>query len=669
MIISPNEVWATFWDRVCLMGVVFIPSTFLHFNFMLLGKSGKYKFVLVFCYIISSMFLVINFTQYFVRGTGPNSIARFFTIPGPLYLPFVIYFFIVSASGIMSFLIEMKSARGMYKQQLSYLFWSTLLGYSGGGLNYNLSFNVGPPEAVPFGNYAVGLYALVVAYAIVKHRLMDIEVIIRKSIIYSLLVSSVAALYALIVFGLQNLLRGFMPVNEWVLTLIAATAIAFGFKSLEEFITVATDRIFFKKKFDYQKALREISGAMVHLTTMDRLVDLITRIAVKTMRLEGGLALVLNEKSQRYDVLAAVKNVSELRGVSISDNYALIQELRNRQDLLIKDEVAQQINDPRLTEEEKNRLRQVRAEMDKFKSEVMVPTFSKDKRVGRKLIGALSLGGKKSQDVFSREDLELLRTLSNQASVALENAILYDEQVRSREVLLKSEKMVALGTMAAGIVHELKNPLAFMQTVSQLMPQKWDDKDFKETTITMLPEEVLRMKGIVDSLLDYSKQQELKLAPTNLKEVVEGVLTVEAYEIRKNSVEIKKEIPPDLPLVMGEKNSLMQILLNLVSNAIQSMRRGGTLIIRLEDHGLRVALKVTDTGIGIPRERIRDIFNPFYTTRDIGTGLGLAITQKLVEGHKGTIEVSSIVGQGTTFTVYLPVAGRGLTGLLLKGGA
>ncbi|MFA5876310.1 MAG: ATP-binding protein, partial [Candidatus Margulisiibacteriota bacterium] len=179
---------------------------------------------------------------------------------------------------------------------------------------------------------------------------------------------------------------------------------------------------------------------------------------------------------------------------------------------------------------------------------------------------------------------------------------------------------------------------------------------FKETTIKMLPEEVLRMKGIVDGLLEYSKQHALKLSPINLKEVVEGVLAVVAYEVRKNSVEVKKEIPEALPLVMGDKNCLMQILLNLVNNSIQAMRRGGTLNIKLEDLGARVVMKVTDSGIGIPKERIKDIFNPFYTTKDIGTGLGLAITQKLVEEHKGTIDVSSIVGQGTTFAVYLPVA-------------
>jgi signal transduction histidine kinase len=529
----------------------------------------------------------------------------------------------------------------------------TSLGYLGAATNFLLWFRVPFP---PILNVLIPIYPISVAYAIVKHRLMDIEVIIRKGIIYSLLISVVAAVYALIVFGLQALLRNFMPVNEWVLTLLAAIAIAAGFKPLEELITNATDKIFFKKKYNYQNALREISGAMVHLTSLDRLVELIVKIVVRVMRLEGGLALVLDERSQRFVVAAAIKNVADLKGVSISSNYAILEEIHKTSDLILREDIVGRLNASNLVEEERRRLTMVKEEIDKFKAVVLVPTFSKTKAMGSKLIGVLSLGEKKSQDAFSDEDLDLLRTLANQAAVALENSILYDEQVKGRDILMKAEKMAALGTMAAGIVHELKNPLAFMQTVVQMMPSKWEDLEFKETTIKVLPEEVMRMRGIVDSLSEYSRQHELKLVPVSLAEVIEKVLTVVSYEIRKSCVVLKKQIPPDLPLIMGDSNHLMQVVLNLVNNAVQAMRRGGTLTVKTENLGARVALKITDTGIGIDRARLKEIFNPFYTTKEVGTGLGLAIAQKIIEEHKGSIEVSSIVGEGTTFTVYLPVA-------------
>ena len=631
------------------LGIIFIPFFANLFVLKILGKKERTSnFILLFCsFILVFMLLRNNFysgiAEYY---WGKYPTANTFNL---LNVVFYVYLFSKIVFQLWS---SREKSMGMEKRRLSYLLTAFGIGFFG-FIDWLPNYF---PGFYPMAFLLSSTWLVIIAYAIVKHRLMDIEVIIRKSIIYSALIFCLAAVYAGIVFSAQIFLQSYVTVPQWALILLAAIAIAVGFKPLEEFITLATDKIFFKKKFDYQKALRDISGAMVHLTTMDRLVDLITRIAVKTMRLEGGLAMVLSEKTQRYVVMAAVKNVVELQGVSISDNYILIEMLKNTQDIIVKDEIISQLGAAELTEEEKNRLLQIREDMDKFKAAVLVPTFSKGKHMGRKLIGVLSLGEKKSQDAFSNEDLDLLRTLSNQASVALENAILYDEQVKSREMLLKTEKMAALGTMAAGIVHELKNPLAFMQTVSQRMPQKWDDKDFKETTIKMLPEEVLRMKGIVDGLLEYSKQHALKLSPINLKEVVEGVLAVVAYEVRKNSVEVKKEIPEALPLVMGDKNCLMQILLNLVNNSIQAMRRGGTLNIKLEDLGARVVMKVTDSGIGIPKERIKDIFNPFYTTKDIGTGLGLAITQKLVEEHKGTIDVSSIVGQGTTFAVYLPVA-------------
>ena len=541
---------------------------------------------------------------------------------------------------------------GMEKRRQSYLLAAFGIGFFG-FIDWLPNYF---PQFYPMAFLLSSTWVIIIAYAIVKHNLMDIEVIIRKGIIYSLLVSSVAAFYAAIVFGLQALLEVFFPINQWVLTFFAAVAIAFGFRPLEDFITNATDRVFFKKKYNYQKALRDISGAMSHLTNLERLVDLIVRIVAKVMRLEGACALVLDEKTKRFVVKAAIKNVKELKGVSISDNYSLIEELRTAEDIIIKDDIIHQLTSGNLSEQQKDHLKQIREEMDKFKSAVLVPTFSKGKHLGQKLIGVLCLGEKKSQDMFLGEDLQLLHTLSYQAAIALENAMLYDERVKSRDVLMKSEKMAALGTMAAGIVHELKNPLAFMQTVSQLMPLKWDDKEFKDTTMKMLPEEISRMKGIVDGLLQYSKQHEIVLSPIGIGEVIDKVLTMLTYEVRKNSVSIKKDVPKDVPLIMGDKNRLMQVILNLVSNGIQAMRRGGSLVIKVEDMGARVALKVSDTGIGIAKERLKEIFNPFYTTKDIGTGLGLAITQKIVEDHNGSIEVDSVVGQGTTFTVYLPVA-------------
>ncbi|MBU0687314.1 MAG: GAF domain-containing protein [Candidatus Margulisbacteria bacterium] len=634
------------------------PPTLVLFSWYFPNSSGHIDIKrTIFVYAIGLFFTSLSFTNLYVKGITVTHGIRYIDF-GFFYSIFALYFCVFVLYSFFNLLRKYRvSGSSVEKNQLKYVLIGLVIAYSIGAtfsLLLPVFFHYSRTEFIgPIGPLILVFF---MAYAIVKHRLMDIEVIIRKGIIYSALIIFVAAVYSGIIIAARTLLQGILPINNWVLTFIAAVAIAVGFKPLEEFITQSTDKIFFRKKYNYQKALKDISGAMAHLTNLDRLVDLIVRLVTRIMRLEGALALIHNEKSKRYVIVAVVGNVENLKGVSISENYAIIDELNKTEDMIIRDEIVHRISAEGMAENEKNRLIQLKEEMDKFKAEVIVPAFSKGKHLGRKLIGIIALGDKKSQDRYTSDDLELLRTLSNQAAVALENSILYDEQVKSRDIIMKSEKMAALGTMAAGIVHELKNPLAFIQTVSQMMPLKWDDAQFKETTMKMLPEEVTRMRSIVEGLLEYSRQHELKLIPLNLEESIDKAITVTSYEARKNSVTVKKQLPKDLPQVMGDKNRMMQVLLNLVGNAIQAMRRGGELTISADDMGARVALKITDTGMGIAKERLKEIFNPFFTTKEAGTGLGLAITQKIVEEHKGSIAVDSIVGEGTTFTVYLPVA-------------
>jgi signal transduction histidine kinase len=171
----------------------------------------------------------------------------------------------------------------------------------------------------------------------------------------------------------------------------------------------------------------------------------------------------------------------------------------------------------------------------------------------------------------------------------------------------------------------------------------------------MLPSEVQRMQLIISGLLDYSRSKELLLKPLDVKTVVEKTLALLSYEIKKFKIYVKTDYK-HTKLANADPNRIMQVFMNLMANAVQAMEaKGGDLLIVTSDSGAEVRISISDTGPGIPREKLKKVFDPFFTTKESGTGLGLSISKEIVDEHKGSIYVDSTPGQGTTFTVCLPV--------------
>jgi signal transduction histidine kinase len=266
--------------------------------------------------------------------------------------------------------------------------------------------------------------------------------------------------------------------------------------------------------------------------------------------------------------------------------------------------------------------------------------------------------------MYSNEDIQLLSTLSNQAAVAVENAIMYSDLMKqfqelkeTKDQLVQSEKLAALGTMAAGIAHEIKNPLTSLQLFSQMMAERFDDHEFREKFTQIVPPEIERLNKIVNELVSFAKPSKLIMEPAQVNDILDKTIRLSEISFKKLNVKVIKEFGP-VPAVMCDQQKLMQIFLNLIMNGSQSMASGGTLTVRtyFDDINKNVCIDIKDTGHGITEENMKKIFAPFFTTKEGGTGLGLAITKRIVEEHKGKIKIKSAVGEGTTFTVELPVA-------------
>lgn len=235
------------------------------------------------------------------------------------------------------------------------------------------------------------------------------------------------------------------------------------------------------------------------------------------------------------------------------------------------------------------------------------------------------------------------------------------------EDLKRADRLALMGTLAAGLAHEVRNPLGGIKGAAQLLRRSGDsDPSIREYTDIMI-REVDRVNQLIEQLLDLSRPADLALAPINIHEILEDVLLLESHAVDDKNVQVKKLFDPSLPPIRGDRPRLTQVFLNLVKNAFQAMDRGTlTVNTRLEtDYHIReqgtaptrlIWVDVVDEGVGIREEDLPQIFSPFFTTRTNGTGLGLAICYRIVKEHGGTIRVDSAVGKGSAFRVSLVVA-------------
>ncbi len=230
-----------------------------------------------------------------------------------------------------------------------------------------------------------------------------------------------------------------------------------------------------------------------------------------------------------------------------------------------------------------------------------------------------------------------------------------------QEQLLQSGKIAAIGTLTAGIAHELNNPINNVVLTAEALKEDFSTltQDEAEDFIHDILVQSQRASEIVKNLLDFSRMEQPVKEPVNLAHIIRDTLKLVQNQVTLSGVEVERDLPSDLPIIQGDPKTLQQIFLNLFINAIQAMKEGGILAVRAstEDGGHILKVEVTDTGTGIDPEDLPHVFEPFYTTKEVGrgTGLGLSVSYGIAQKHGGHIEVKSEKGKGSTFTVILPV--------------
>ena len=232
----------------------------------------------------------------------------------------------------------------------------------------------------------------------------------------------------------------------------------------------------------------------------------------------------------------------------------------------------------------------------------------------------------------------------------------------------RAEKLAAVGRLAAGVVHEINNPLATIAACAEALEQRIDEGAFEgleaiddlNEYLGLIKSEAFRCKSITTGLLDFSRIRPGNRHPIDVGEVIRSSANLISHQKRGENIDIQIEAADDLPLLNADGGQIQQAIIALCTNAIDAMPEGGELTIRAETHSNRIAIAIEDTGVGIQPEDLSKIFEPFFTTKEVGegTGLGLAVCYGIITDHGGRLSVRSNVGKGTTFTILLPITAQ-----------
>jgi len=288
-----------------------------------------------------------------------------------------------------------------------------------------------------------------------------------------------------------------------------------------------------------------------------------------------------------------------------------------------------------------------------------VPLISREE-----LVGILCLGSKKTDLRFSDSDLEFIFVLADHLTVAVENAILYENQKsinaklrRTQRQLVQSEKLAALGQLSASLAHEVNNPLGIIKNYLHILSENREESDPEQKNIKTIQDEVNRIARIVRSLLDFSRPEKEDKVLLDPSSILRECVSLVGKEFLKKRIRIEQDICANLWPVMGDKDQLKQVFLNLLVNSRDFTPEGGEVKLCARNSDSAVTIEFSDTGPGIPDEYLSKIFEPFFTTKEQGkgTGLGLWICYGIVQRHGGTIQVKKRK-QGTSFLISLPKA-------------
>jgi len=664
MSITRSYQMAWIFCYVLYGAAIFIPSFYMYFIFSLLGETKRRRKEIVFSFLMSFVFLILMPTKLFLQGVSPKFMFNYYDTLGSLAVFFILFFVIIPVYSLYRLFLALRNQSRIKSLQLKYVALASIFGFLGGGGSFFLAFNISFP---PYFLILFVFYPLIITYAILKYRLMNITVVVTRTGVFVVVYTLVLGLpFFLAVLGRTWLIR-FLGNNWWIGPLVLMAVLATVGPFLYIFLQRKTEAILLYEQRKYQQALNRLANEITRIHSLKKLLDLIANVFVNTVGVIHFGAYILDENSSSF-LLKSGRNLKKGFPYSIKSKNVLINWLRQEREIAVYEEIKRKSQD-----DPDSIFEELTKEMRSLGASVLIPCFFEGK-----LTIIISLGDKLSKKAYTSQDLNIFSILSGQIALAIEDASLYEnmeEQVKQRtkelvevqKQLIQTEKLATIGTLAGGVAHEINNPLtAILINVQMLIASGKiiQDEDDKES-LELIRNSTKRCQSIVQKLMTYARRpiKEAEITPINIMEVINNVVSFLSYQLKQENIKISVNCAKDNLSIKGNRNELEQVITNIILNAKDAIERkkgSGNITITVFIKGDWVKTEIEDDGGGIEEGVISNIFDPFFTTKDIGKGLGLglSICQAIVERYNGSITVNSKLGKGSVFTVQLPLYKR-----------
>ncbi|MFA7255341.1 MAG: ATP-binding protein [Candidatus Omnitrophota bacterium] len=701
MYFSDDPIAGIFWARFGCMGIVLIPVFTLHFILELLDKHHP-NLVKMF-YWTAFLLLPLVWTPFVYQGIQVH-FWGFYPKAGPLYWLLLSTFLVTFLTGAGFLLLELihskKFANQRHYNRIKFVFLGILVGCFG-VVDYVIKYGI---NIYPFGYIAAFIFASSIVYAIFRHKLLDIDVIIRNTLLFAGLFGILILVAGVITAITQSYVGKLIGFNSTTSNILNVLVIMLLFDRTQKLLVNVTDKFLFQKKYDYHKLLKDASRGMSNIESLQHLLGLVVHFITMRMRVKNAAVLMREGSSDQYHLIYQRGFDKKFLTLTLYQNDPLIHYLESHKEAVDIERIKEQVeaaSHQRDKSEKAYDYLAIRERMNQLQASCCVPSF-----LGRELRNILLLGEKKSGEYYSNEDLNLLYTLAQESSIAIENARLYDEALRkSHELehineqlehsktllmtalqeaegankqlqdtqaqLIHEQKMATLGRLAASVGHEVNNPLTILSmNVSRVILKHRKHPDMKVTEILdvfdKMEKNIERIKAVVNTLTGLLKKSEKgKFEALSLKLILEETLPLvqfQTYLDNLSGTEVDFNVPGNVPLIRGDLERLQEVFLNLFINAYHAMagKRHRKIGVQAEidprDPNM-VAIHFRDNGSGMTEDVMKKVFNYGFTTKapGKGSGLGLYMCKYIIELHGGTITVDSKLGEGTTFTLTLPI--------------
>ncbi len=648
MVSSDLPATAMIGLKIIFAGVFLFPVFFLHFSYVFPPKLSRFfdGRRSLFLYL-GPLGLLVPFLVLLEVDIGRllkigNIFYYVFTFHGPLESQLLALLLSVSGLGyfvwgVVNFIVSYRQTKiARQRLQILYLLVGVLsmfvIGLAMHLINHFLHIGYS-------FFFVASLYSLLISFffalAIVKYRLVDIHFIIRGGILYSIFSGLVLVIYVLFIKNICDIIARKLETESLLVEAVSVLILVFLLRPVERKMEKFIDRFFYRDRYFFRLKFFEFTGKVLNILDLETLLQATVDFTSEVLAVEKVGGWIRDPESKSFK---AFHPKSAADRTSFFKESPFIGYLKNARRAIELEHIKD--------------LSSLVAEVQSMMAQRFALAIPLEWEEG--MLAFLLVGEKENRKSFSIMEIEALEALAPAVAMAISRALLFQDLKHKDRQMMQSEKLAALGEMAASFVHEIRNPLGIILGSVETLRKKVSESVQSEM-LQFICEESERIDRMLSNFLDFAKPKLPAFQEVDLRRIMEKTSELISMAARNRKVKISQEYPPDPVSLWIDPEQVREALVNLELNALEAMPLGGEMKLSLTPNGSQgVMIRVSDTGVGLPPGAESKIFDPFFTTKEKGTGLGLSIVYRVAKNHGGTIAALPNDGGGTTFILTLP---------------